>query len=423
VTDAWAHRIGTAFAARFPPRDPTRRRLGREGEHPVVHADGTAADIAVLWPRLIAGGGRVLKEGDLVVGLEDEGVTFSAEVGRGTIEIIVGPSDDLHDLRARYEAGMERLLAATDAEGLLVLGYGIQPATAPSFELMSAKQRYRVLWEQLGDVWLSFAVTASDQVHVDVAPAEIVAVTNLANLLAPLSIALCANSPVVGGAPSGACSGREAAMGVLQAEGHRHGMTEGPVADLDGWVGRTLDLPYLMHRDGALNVPYTGTFRQWLDAAPRTDGEALADWLWHEHYIWNSARPRSAHGTVELRSPCQQPWGEHMAAAALGAGVVEAHVEIARFLDDRLGDPWPAMRAWHRRAVASGLAADEPAPGLIAGVLERARDGLVRRGKGEETLLDPLFGRLERRRNPAQDALAAFERGGVAALVQLVRVR
>lgn len=422
---SWPARLGGEFRRRFPVRAPASRRLGREGEHPVVHPDGTLADIGVLWPHLAnVPEAVVLREGSLVVGVDLPEVSFAAEVGRGTIEVIVGPCEDLHELGGRYEAGMARLLAAAGAEGLRVLGHGIQPVTAPSPETMTAKQRYHVLLQELGDVWLWFALTASDQLHVDVAADEVVAVTNLANLLAPVTIALCANSAIQGGRPSGSCSMREAAMGSIQADLHRHGMVEGPAADLAGWIGRTLDMPYLMHRAGSVSSPTGQTFRAWLAEHDGPDEVAFDAWLWHEHYVWNSARPRAAHGTVELRSPCQQPWDEHLAAAALGTGLVQAHREVAAFVDEVLGaDAWPVMRAWHAEVVRDGLAAPEPVAGFLAGVLERVRAGLVARGRGEEVHLAPLDARLAARANPAQRAVAAFEAGGLPAVIDLLTVR
>lgn len=420
--------LATEFRRRFPARDPARRRLGREAEFPVVHPDGTAADIAVLWPRLAAQGRfDEVREGELVVGLDGEGVSYSAEVGRGTIELIVGPADDLFGIRDAIEAGMARIVRAAEAEGLLVLGYGIQPVTPATPALMTPKKRYGVLLDVLGDLWLSFALTASDQCHVDVTVDEVPAATSLANLLAPLTIALCANSPIAGGVPTGWCSTREAGMGRIGADGFRHGMTQGPSPTIEAWIERTFDLPFLMRKVDGWPVPHQGTFRAWVDAALASGtpvGEAFDGWLFHEHYVWNSARPRVAHGTVELRSPCQQPWAEHLAAAALGTGLVAGHREIAAFVDERLGaDAWPAMRAWHTAAVRDGLAAPEPVPGLVAGVLDRAREALVRRGRGEAPLLDAVEARWARRRNPAQEALAAFEKGGIPALVAHARVR
>ncbi len=422
---SWGQRIGDVFETRFPSRLGAWRTLGREAEHPVVHADGTAADIGVLWSRLAElGKFEVKREGDLIVGLDSPEVQYSAEVGVGTIEVIVGPANDLHGIRDAYERGIERLVKATNAEGLRVLGFGIQPVTVATPSIMTAKRRYKVLLDVLGDMWLSFAVTSSDQVHVSVSREEVVAATNLTNLLAPVSIALCANSSVVGGKPAGVCSAREAHMGVIGAEANRHGMVEGPISDLAGWIERTLDMEHLMRREGGQIVPSSGTFRAWLDANVTHDLAAYDAWDYHEHYVWNSARPRAAHGTVELRSPCQQPWPEHMAAAALGAGLVTAHAEIAQWIDAAAGaDAWPLLSAWHATAIRDGLAADEPIPGLLHAILDRAHDGLKARGRGEEVYLAPLRARVERRRNPGQEAVAVLTQDGLPALIERLTVR
>jgi glutamate--cysteine ligase len=424
------------FETSFPSQSVTPRTLGREGEHPVVHPDGTAADIAVLWPRLVDGGGELVHEGDLVVGVVDEDVTYSAEVGRGTMEIIVGPCPDLHHIRDAYERGMSQLVKACRIEGLVVLGYGIQPVTPGTPALMTPKQRYGALLDVLGPLWLHFAVTASDQTHVSVGRDEVLAVTDLLNALAPAFVALLGNSSVAGGEDLGVASGREALMGTIQSEGYRHGMPQGPAGDAATWVERSLDLAYLMHKRDGRSEPATGTFRGWLEAAARA-GESpearWAAWLHHDHYIWNTARPRTAHGTVELRCPCQQPWPDHMAPSALAAGVVSNHRAITSWLEGSVAQQvlgaraplaalWPALRAWHHAAIREGLAAAPPTPGFFEELLALARAGLTARGLGEEVYLKPLWARVSAHRNPGQEAALAFAEGGVPKLLAARKV-
>lgn len=420
-----AEALGARFLAAWPSRDPGDRKLGREAEFPVVHADGTAADIAVLWPLLSDGRtGRWLREGALIVGWEEADVTFCSEVGRGTIEVIVGPCRDLGALDGRMEAGVARVVAAAAACGLHLLGYGVQPLTEPDSSLMTPKARYGTLLDAIGPAWLSFAVTAADQVHVDVASDEVVAVTNLGNLLAPLVVALCANSPIAGGVDTGVCTWRDVAMGEIGAGFQRHGMPAGPVADVAGWVARTLPMPMLMAREEGRPVAVGVPFEAWL-ASRGLDPAATWDaWLLHEHYIWNAARPRTAHGTVEIRGACQQPWSEHGAVAALGAGIVCGHGEIASFLDHRLGaGAWPALRAWMAAAVRDGAAAPEPFPDMVDGILDRAAHALGARGRNEAVRLRPLRERWQARRNPAQQARAVFAEGGAGALIAHLAIR
>ena len=197
----------------------------------MVLPDGTAADICSLWPLLKETGDfKAHYEGDLLIALEGSDFTLSSEVGRGTIEIITTPQPNLHQLCGCYEEARDRLLAAAERAGVWVLGYGIQPKTPPSPALMTPKQRYGVLLDVLGPDWLWFSLTASDQIHVAITAAEFADQTNLGNLLAPVTIALCANSSVFSGKVSPWCSAREGGMGTIHARHSRHGLPMAPIA-------------------------------------------------------------------------------------------------------------------------------------------------------------------------------------------------
>lgn len=440
--------ITARFAAGFKEGPAGWRTVGREAEYPVVQADGTAAEVSGLWmalAELSAERGHVLKakrEGDLVVAMVGEAFTFYSEVGRGTIEVLTGPRQDLVQLAEDHERAMQVLLAATAAMGWSVLGYGIQPRTPATPAFMMPKRRYRVLLDAIGDPWLWFTLTASDQVHASIGRDEVVPLSNTANLLAPVTVALTANSPVYSDGFSGFMSAREGRMGEIHAAEHRHGMTAGPVADIRGLMDLTAGQRFLMElrqdADGAWAHAVThDSFLHWLQAwgddPAATGRQSVHDaFLLHEHYIWNSARPRAHHGTLELRAACQQPWTEpgspgpfaHMAASALGVAMVEAGAELGRYLEQRLGaSGWNRMRTWHHAVVREGLAAEQPVEGLLDGVLGLCSDALAARGRGEEALLSPLVARLERGQNPAQRAAAAFQAGGVEALLATVRIQ
>ena len=136
----------------------------------------------------------------------------------------------------------------------------------------------------------------------------------------------------------------------------------------------------------------------------------------------NSARPRSAQGTLELRSACQQPFSEHMVATALGLAMVEAHRELDSLLTDTLGtQPWTRSRQWHAESIVSGLNAEEPEPGFITEVLRVCQRALERRGHDEAHYLGPLFERLSRRENPAQASRARWAESGIEAVLETAR--
>ena len=460
--------LAARFAAHFPPRLQGPRTVGREAEFPVVDQAGRAADIDQLWPLLLKNedAAESSKRGslsphsssltplkvkrdavntDLIVGLDGASYSYALEVGRGTIELNVGPCATLFELESTFRTALERLVRAAAQLGWRVLGYGVQPLSPPTRALLSPKQRYGTLADIMGADWIWYTVTASDQAHVDVSRDEAVSVLNFGNLMAPVIVALCANSPVVAGELTDDCSGREGRM-IDAPYGQRHGMIARPYADLTDFVARLSRLPSLLRREGELLLPDGRPFTDVLRAdygTARSEGAALSPhsssltpgcfdaFLLHDHYIWHNARLRTAYATVELRPACQQPPHELMAAAALYLGLVEGHEQITDYIQTALAPAsgqnevltplsgcWPRMKQYHHQTVRAGLAAPEPAPGFLAEILALAAAALARRGYGEERMLTPLWQRLEQRENPAQRARRVYAKEGLGGLIE-----
>lgn len=411
--------LAAEFVSHFPPTLDSPRTIGREAEYPVVTASGEAADIRRLWGPLQARGDfRVQHDSNdptrLIVSLEDDEVSYALEVGLGTIEVITGPCADLFELQAAHEAAMRRLVEAARELDYRVLGYGIQPLTPPTPELLTPKQRYLLLDEVMEGAWRWFTLTASDQVQIDISRAELVQLLNFGNLMAPVIIALCANSPVWGGQVSQYASAREGHIGQSYAGKYRYGMLERPYADVADFIGTLAEETCLILRHNNTYYPYNRPFSTYL----ADHGPDFAAYLTHEHYTWNSARARTNHATLELRPACQQPWPEHMAAAALGLGLIEAAVAIEAYLDDLFGpNTWSTLRAYQQQVIQHGLAAPQPAPDMLQHILTLAATALQQRGRGEERLIEPLFDRLARGLNPAQEALHLFQQHGLAGLL------
>ncbi len=429
----------TTLPAPSPQSPPSTRRafapalygrgiVGREAEFPVVDAAGEAADVRRLWDALIRQGDYVEKYDSgagplgarLLVTLQGEDHTYALEVGLGTVEINTAPCRDLFAIERIMQDAVSRLVRAALTFGWRVLGYGIQPRSAPSLAIMSPKQRYQSLYRAMGAEWLWYTVTAADQVQVDVARGEMVEMLNFGNLMAPVLIALCANSPVYGGKLSPFCSGREGEMALIHANEARHGMPAAPYASIEEYVLRNSRAQYLILQSDGEIVPSSQHFVDYL-AEHGPDFEAF---VYHEHYIWNSARLRVAYGTIEIRPACQQPWAEQMAAAALGLGLIEAEGAIMPYVLDVLGESyWERMRVYHRQAIARGLAAPEPAPGFLDEIVRRAEEGLRARGFGEESLLQPIWQRLQRQANPAQRMRRVFQSDGLSGLLARAAIR
>ena len=226
------------FLSRFRERVPSPRTVGREAEFTLVRPDGRAGDSALLWePLLEATGGRPVHDqpapdgSRLLVGVETDRWSCLAEVGRGTIEVGVGPAPSLGGLARDLQAALGAILPVVHGTGQRLLGYGIQPRTPPHPGLMTPKRRYLAFLEVVGRSWLRFGLTASDQVHVDAARDELVPMMNAINAASGAIVALTANSSVYGGRAGRFASGREGLMRRMVPEPFRHGAVPRPFVD------------------------------------------------------------------------------------------------------------------------------------------------------------------------------------------------
>lgn len=411
--------LAERYAARFRQTLRPMRLVGREAEFPLVYAGGRAGDVLRLWEPLLALGGFLPQYDDpdtrtMIEALIGDNGRVEVEVGRATVELVLGPYEDLWQLEEGSARLLRQVAEISQQMGMHVLGFGIQPRTTAAPALMTPKRRYIQLARAAGPAWWRFTTTAADQIHVDITRAEIVDAVNMLNLLSGVLIALTANSSVYAGRPGRYLSGREGLLATLGA--NRAGMTPGPFNSVEEFVRYICRYRcYVLRRDGDFRI-YNRPFEKYLQER----GPDLDAYLWHEHYTWNSARPRAHNSTVEIRPACQQPHKQPLVVAALSLGWVEALADVRAFFEDVVPDPWTAMRRYRRDAIIRGLRAAEPVKHFVENALRIAEVGLQRRGRGEEKFLRPLWNRLEQRASPGHRARELARSRGVAALVDAV---
>ena len=404
------------------------RMVGREAEFPLVWPDGRAGDVSLLWEPLLAQGGLTPHYDDpgtrrLLVEVSEPGMLVAIEVGRCTVELSIGPYEDLWQLQTAFDQALARVNGAARERGMFWLGFGIQPRTPASQGLMTPARHYKALRQAAGTAWLRLTTSASDQLHVDITRDEIPAAVNWMNLLSGPIIALCANSSVYAGRAGQYQAGREAFLADLGEQ--RYGMPPRQFGTTTDWIQYLSEFRCFVLPESTgfrrINRPFSEVLTA--EARRGISFEQLYQYfLWHEHYVWNSARARVAHSTIEVRPACQQPPGESMAANALILGWVEALDEVREFLSSALGpDPGPAMVRYRRAAVRDGLGATEPSLGLMGALVEISRAGLKRRGRGEERLLAPINQRLASSQAPGQRAQQILRQSGMEALLEQLR--
>lgn len=417
-------RLAERFVASFPLQVPTHRTVGREAEYPIVRADGRAADGRLILESLRSAYQMAAQydphNPNLIVSLQSAQCNYALEVGVGTLELNTPPAQTLWEIQTSIVDAVQKVVHATTQFSWQMLGYGIQPLSPPSLSIMAPKQRYQSLYRAMGNSWLWYTVTASDQCHVAIGQPELVQMLNVGNMIAPVLIALCGNSPIFSGQRSPFCSAREGRMAEIHATENRHGMPIRPYTSIADYIHTVAQSTYLILKTGGEIIPSHQPFTEYI----REHGPDFDAFLYHEHYIWNSARLRTAHGTIEIRPACQQPWPEQMAAAAFTVGLLEMADTIDAYTQDRLGaDYWERMRIYHQQVIRHGLTAPQPSPNFLNDMVAFAEIGLKRRGDGEEALLSAIHDRLFRGQNPAQRIRQVFALDGMQGLLRYTAIR
>jgi glutamate--cysteine ligase len=404
------------------PRE--RWLVGGEYERAVVRRDGRSVGYAeedgIRWilDSLADDSGWQRKfEGENVIELRaPTGATITLEPG-GQVELSGAPHRRLADLAAEVRDNRARLLRLSEGRDLRWIACGLTPyARIPDVAWMP-KGRYRVMREYLprhGELahWMMKG-TCSVQANYDYADeADCARKFHLALDLAPLTVALFANSPLHAGEPTGWQSWRghiwtrtdPARTGfpphVRRGYTHR------------GWVDYLLDTPMMFWvRDGEWQAADGTTFRRWMDEGIDGRFPTAADWELHQTSVFPEVRVKR---TIEIRGADAVGVDGAIAFCALWSGLLysDGALAEARALADRMVAEDRSHEARHVEAARRGLGATfagRSAAAWARDVVATAGRGLVELGE-DPALLAPLAGWAERGRSPAADVLEAYER-------------
>lgn len=121
-------------------------------------------------------------------------------------------------------------------------------------------------------------------------------------------------------------------------------------------------------------------------------------------------------GTIEFRSVCCQPIKDCMTVAAFHLGLKNRLQELDELLKQdhviyHQGYTAGELRKMFVRSELPAFVDVEKLYELIRNILELAKEGLVSRGYGEESMLKPLFERMENKTNPAKRMLDLRKQG------------
>jgi glutamate--cysteine ligase len=387
----------------------------RGASQPVAYegTDGIGALLAQLEPA----GYRPLREqpeGPIIALTRDQ-LTVSLEPG-GQVELSGTPFPTAHQAHQENVARAAELRTAAAAHRLVPVCFGYRPWGAVAEMPWMPKARYAAMRETLAHRGRlardMMQMTCTTQVSLDWRDeADCARKVTLAARLAPVLVALYANSPLVQGRPSGWQSYRSRVWNEVDPArcGFFPAMVDGSFS-YRAYVEWALDAPLLFLRRGGRYETPSLTFRDYLAHGWNGAPALASDWTDHLSTLFPEVRIKTV---LEVRSAD----GGSLASAGALAALWRGLLYDARALDDagrllpRL--PFAEHLAFHAEAQHHGLHGTlrgVPILELARGMVSVAREGLRRLDGEDAPLLEPLEEVVRTGRSPADGLLAVHAR-------------
>jgi glutamate--cysteine ligase len=313
-------------------RPPEDWGIGTEMEKLVIDAaTGDAATyerIEALLLRLEETNGmRPVREAGRLIALFGENSSITLEPG-GQLELSGELCHDIHCCQGDFARHIAQVLEQATPLGLAFLGLGVQPFTPLGSIDWVPKARYAIMgpyMERTGDMGQAMMkLSAGLQVNLDFSDeADCIDKMRLSLLLSPLLYALFANSPFMGGNPTGFLSTRGEIW--RRTDPDRTGLLPqlfAPNAGFSTYVDYALDVPmYFISRDGQF-VDFTReriSFRRYLAEGYAGERATLGDWDLHLSTLFPEVRLRPQ---IEVRCADSLPPRLSLSVAALLKGLL-----------------------------------------------------------------------------------------------------
>ncbi|MFG3340510.1 glutamate-cysteine ligase family protein [Glycomyces sp. NPDC048151] len=297
----------------------------------------------------------VAPRGDLETGWElPNGGGVSREAG-GQVEMSSAPADDLAACVASAEADQAALEAALAARGQTVRGGGFDGVRHPVRYVDEARYRAMEAYYDREGPWgrMVMCGTASVQVNLDSGDddADLRRRWDLAHRLGPVLVAAFANSPELGGRPSGWNSTRWALWCELPGWGRPVSEDGDLRRDFAQWV---LDAEVMCDRGdppAEWDVPPGLTLRDWIRDGHDGRRPTRDDLEYHMSTLFPPVRPR---GWLELRMIDQQDGDGWIVPTIVAATLIDdpRAADAAYEATEALcgGRPQPPATVWERAA-------------------------------------------------------------------------
>jgi glutamate--cysteine ligase len=421
------HELEAYFHDAGKPRE--RWRVGTEYEKVGIYRDTGQAipyfgkrSVDFILRELIERFGWEPEEQDgNIIALTRDKAQITLEPG-GQIELSGEPCESIHCTYAEFDQHIRELLEVTEPLGIIFLGLGMQPVSRLEQIEWVPKQRYRIMAPymlkvgKLGQRMMK--QTATVQANIDYSDEkDAMAKFRTGMGLAPLLIAMFANSPICDGQLNGYRSFREHIW--TDTDRNRSGLLKfafAPEVSFAHYVEYALDVPmYFIVRNKNYIDMTAVTFRQFLTSGYNGERATIEDWNDHLTTLFPETRIKRY---LEIRSVDSQPPDLMPALSALVKG--------AFYDNDGLQAAWDLVKGWswdermqvyldsHRDALAARVRRYSLLD-LARELVEIAWEGLRRQkqvndlGDDETIYLKPLKDLLSQGKCPADVLLEKWE--------------
>ena len=421
------HELEAYFHDAGKPRE--RWRVGTEYEKVGIYRDTGQAipyfgkrGVDFILRELIERFGWEPEEQDgNIIALTRDKAQITLEPG-GQIELSGEPCESIHCTYAEFDQHIRELLEVTEPLGIIFLGLGMQPVSRLEQIEWVPKQRYRIMAPymlkvgKLGQRMMK--QTATVQANIDYSDEkDAMAKFRTGMGLAPVLIAMFANSPICDGQLNGYRSFREHIW--TDTDRNRSGLLKfafAPEVSFAHYVEYALDVPmYFIVRNKNYIDMTDVTFRQFLTSGYNGERPTIEDWNDHLTTLFPETRIKRY---LEIRSVDSQPPGLMPALSALVKG--------AFYDNDCLQAAWDLVKGWswdermqvyldsHRDALAARVRRYSLLD-LARELVEIAWEGLRRQnqvndlGDDETIYLKPLKDLLSQGKCPADVLLEKWE--------------
>ena len=421
------HELEAYFHDAGKPRE--RWRVGTEYEKVGIYRDTGQAipyfgkrGVDFILRELIERFGWAPEEQDgNIIALTRDKAQITLEPG-GQIELSGEPCESIHCTYAEFDQHIRELLEVTEPLGIIFLGLGMQPVSRLEQIEWVPKQRYRIMAPymlkvgKLGQRMMK--QTATVQANIDYSDEkDAMAKFRTGMGLAPVLIAMFANSPICDGELNGYRSFREHIW--TDTDRNRSGLLKfafAPEVSFAHYVEYALDVPmYFIVRNKNYIDMTAVTFRQFLTSGYNGERATIEDWNDHLTTLFPETRIKRY---LEIRSVDSQPPDLMPALSALVKG--------AFYDNDCLQAAWDLVKGWswdermqvyldsHRDALAARVRRYSLLD-LARELVEIAWEGLRRQnqvndlGDDETIYLKPLKDLLSQGKCPADVLLEKWE--------------